>query len=135
MAISEAKRLQLANARARRAELGSRLGRKVGDRNKSTLLKEEVEKEFFARALAQVNSVLIKSFVKAAKKGDWRAADALMDRLFGKPTERHEIVAAISLVELAKHAETIETDARAARVIDHVDIPVPGNAGAQNASQ
>jgi hypothetical protein len=30
---------------------------------------------------------LAQSFVDAARRGDWRAADALMNRIYGKPEE------------------------------------------------
>jgi len=30
---------------------------------------------------------LADSFLRAAKDGDWRAAEALMNRIYGKPTE------------------------------------------------
>lgn len=33
---------------------------------------------------------LAESFLKAARDGDWRAAEALMSRIYGKPTERVE---------------------------------------------
>lgn len=45
-----------------------------------------------ADALQKHAEELVLSFIKAAEKGDWRAADALMTRVHGKPVERVETV-------------------------------------------
>jgi hypothetical protein len=40
-----------------------------------------------AIAVEEHGRELAQSFVDAAKRGDWRAAEALMSRIYGKPTE------------------------------------------------
>jgi hypothetical protein len=40
-----------------------------------------------ATAVEEHGRELAQSFVDAAKRGDWRAAEALMNRIYGKPEE------------------------------------------------
>jgi hypothetical protein len=43
--------------------------------------------EWAAIAVEEHGRELAQSFVDAAKRGDWRAAEALMNRIYGKPEE------------------------------------------------
>jgi hypothetical protein len=43
--------------------------------------------DWAAIAVEEHGRELAQSFVDAAKRGDWRAAEALMSRIYGKPTE------------------------------------------------
>ena len=40
------------------------------------------------KAIAEQGNLLVGAFVKAAENGDWRAAEALMNRIYGKPVEQ-----------------------------------------------
>jgi hypothetical protein len=39
-------------------------------------------------AVKEKGDILVKAFTDAASRGDWRAAQALMDRIYGKPLEQ-----------------------------------------------
>ena len=41
--------------------------------------------DWAARIVEENGRDLAESFLKAAREGDWRAADALMNRIYGKP--------------------------------------------------
>jgi hypothetical protein len=41
--------------------------------------------DWAARIVEENGRELAESFLAAARKGDWRAADALMNRIYGKP--------------------------------------------------
>jgi hypothetical protein len=43
--------------------------------------------DWAARIVEENGRDLAESFLKAAREGDWRAADALMNRIYGKPEE------------------------------------------------
>ena len=58
---------------------------------------------------------------------DWRAVESLFNRFYGKPTEHVQFSGIVSLAEMAKEADTIEQRARAAKIIEHVELPAtPG---------
>jgi hypothetical protein len=46
--------------------------------------------DWAAKIVEENGRELAESFLKAARDGDWRAAEALMSRIYGKPTERVE---------------------------------------------
>jgi hypothetical protein len=43
--------------------------------------------DWAARAIQEEGQAIAQAFVDAAKRGDWRASQALMDRIYGKPEE------------------------------------------------
>jgi hypothetical protein len=43
--------------------------------------------DWAAKIVEENGRDLAESFLSAARSGDWRAAQALMDRIYGKPTE------------------------------------------------
>jgi hypothetical protein len=43
--------------------------------------------DWAAKAVQEQGYEIAQAFVDAAKKGDWRASQALMDRIYGKPEE------------------------------------------------
>jgi hypothetical protein len=43
--------------------------------------------DWAAKLVEEEGEALARSFLKAAEEGDWRAADALMNRIYGKPEE------------------------------------------------
>jgi hypothetical protein len=43
--------------------------------------------DWAAKIVEERGQELAESFLNAAKNGDWRAAEALMSRIYGKPTE------------------------------------------------
>jgi hypothetical protein len=43
--------------------------------------------DWAARIVEENGRELAESFLSAARRGDWRAADALMNRIYGKPDE------------------------------------------------
>jgi hypothetical protein len=61
---------------------------------------------------------MIGVFIEAAKKGDWRAAEALLMRVFGKPAERVEVsqpqtvedVEKLTLAEIRHLCSVVEGD-------------------------
>ena len=44
--------------------------------------------DWAAIAVEEHGRELAQSFVDAAKRGDWRAAEALMNRIYGRPEEK-----------------------------------------------
>jgi hypothetical protein len=43
--------------------------------------------DWAAKIVEEEGEALARSFLKAAEEGDWRAADALMNRIYGKPEQ------------------------------------------------
>ena len=43
--------------------------------------------DWAAKLVEEEGEALARSFLKAAEEGDWRAADALMNRIYGKPEQ------------------------------------------------
>ena len=43
--------------------------------------------DWAARIVEENGRDLAESFLKAAREGDWRAADAVMNRIYGEPEE------------------------------------------------
>ena len=43
--------------------------------------------DWAAKIVEERGQELAESFLRAARNGDWRAADALMNRIYGKPEE------------------------------------------------
>jgi hypothetical protein len=43
--------------------------------------------DWAAKAIQEEGHAIAQAFVDAAKRGDWRASQALMDRIYGKPEE------------------------------------------------
>jgi hypothetical protein len=43
--------------------------------------------DWAAKIVEEEGEALARSFLKAAEDGDWRAADALMNRIYGKPEQ------------------------------------------------
>jgi hypothetical protein len=53
---------------------------KLGERRMTAL-------DWAAKLVEEEGEALARSFLKAAEEGDWRAADALMNRIYGKPEQ------------------------------------------------
>jgi hypothetical protein len=51
----------------------------------------EEEQRLAAVKVEEGAELLIGVFIDAARRGDWRAAEALLMRVFGKPPERVEV--------------------------------------------
>ena len=43
--------------------------------------------DWAAKIVEERGQELAESFLRAARNGDWRAADALMSRIYGKPSK------------------------------------------------
>jgi hypothetical protein len=43
--------------------------------------------DWAADLIAERGETIAKAFIHAAEKGDWRASEALMNRIYGKPEE------------------------------------------------
>jgi hypothetical protein len=57
--------------------------------------------DWTARKLEEKAEQIVDSYLRAGEQGDWRALDALVNRVYGRPTERIEQVAAESEVNSA----------------------------------
>jgi hypothetical protein len=67
--------------------------------------------DWAAKIVEENGRDLAESFLSAARNGDWRAAQALMDRIYGKPeaaivarvppNPAHDVIRSMSLDELA----------------------------------
>ena len=55
---------------------------------------------YAALKVEQESEMLIGSFLEAARRGDWRAAEALMLRVFGRPQERLEVAMPTSVEQV-----------------------------------
>jgi hypothetical protein len=65
--------------------------------------------DWAAKIVEENGRDLAESFLSAARNGDWRAAQALMDRIYGKPEQAlvarvapnpaHEVIRSLSLEE------------------------------------
>lgn len=69
-------------------------------------------------ALCEEGRAIVDPAVKAAKAGDWRAGFALMERVYGKPTERVEMEQ-----KRAEDLSASELDAAIARILQDADTP------------
>jgi hypothetical protein len=47
--------------------------------------------DWAARAVQEHGFEIAQSFVEAAKRGDWRASQALMDRIYGRPETLRQV--------------------------------------------
>ena len=56
--------------------------------------------DWAAKALEDNAEMIAKAFIQAIEKGDWRAAQFLYERVHGKPTERVETAASVSVDEM-----------------------------------
>jgi hypothetical protein len=69
-------------------EVARQAGRaSVERRRERAALRKRSALDWAAIAVEEHGRELAQSFVDAAKRGDWRAAEALMNRIYGKPEE------------------------------------------------
>jgi hypothetical protein len=74
--------------------------------------------DWAARIVEENGRDLAESFLKAAREGDWRAADALMNRIYGKPEEtvrQVEVNPATAVLKSMSLEEKLELLARLQR--------------------
>jgi hypothetical protein len=64
--------------------------------------------DWAARAVEEHGRELAQSFVDTARRGDWRAAQALMDRIYGKPVEATVTVTPASPITPVIRSMTLE---------------------------
>jgi hypothetical protein len=67
-------------------------------------------RDHLAAALEENAEELIAAAVDAAKRGEWRALMALMDRVYGRPTEtvQHEVVEIPKTVQEIRNMSSAE---------------------------
>jgi len=74
--------------------------------------------DWAARIVEENGRDLAESFLKAAREGDWRAADALMNRIYGEPEEtvrQVEVNPATAVLKSMSLEEKLELLARLQR--------------------